>query len=81
MTLDELKIVAKNAMCTGSNKAQLIAELKKASKGQASFQRTGGQLKLSFDPKGNYANRERQFVRKILAQTGVYIKSYSCHNF
>jgi Fanconi-associated nuclease 1 len=72
---DELKAIAKDAKCTGTNKAELITQLRKASKTQGSLQFSGGQLKLNFDCRGNYMNRAKQAVLKILEQTGKYILS------
>ncbi|KAA8912775.1 VRR-NUC domain-containing protein [Sphaerosporella brunnea] len=74
LSLEELKAVAKDAKCTGSNKAQLISALKLASRAQGGLQARGGQLKLSFDHKGNYVNREDHYVKKMLAITGPCIR-------
>lgn len=70
--LDELKTMAKEAKCSGSNKAELIEQLRKTSKTQGSLQGKGGQLKLNFDGRGNYMNRETQAIRKILSKTGTH---------
>ena len=71
LSLPELRLLAKEAKCSGSTKAQLVAALKKASGGQIGLV-ASGQLKLSFDEKGNYINRDRHFVRKILEKTGIF---------
>jgi len=70
---EELKAVTKDAKCavTGSNKSRLIAGLMKTSRAQGGFRTRGGQLKLHFDGKGNYVNREDRFVKKILEKTGA----------
>ncbi|KAL7267264.1 hypothetical protein RUND412_010157, partial [Rhizina undulata] len=73
LNLEELKALAKEAKCSGTNKAQLIASLKKLSAGQGRL-KTGGQLSLRFDGKGNYENRDAEFVRKILGTTGPCIR-------
>lgn len=70
LNLEELKLIAKEAKCTGSNKAELVTALKKASGGQVGLG-SKGQLKLSFDKKGNYVTRDSHFVRKILERTGI----------
>lgn len=70
LNLEELKTIAKEAKCTGSNKAELVTALKKASGGQVGLG-SKGQLKLSFDKKGNYVTRDSHFVRKILEKTGT----------
>jgi Fanconi-associated nuclease 1 len=71
LSLDELKAVAKDAKCNGSNKAQLIYGIKKASKAQGGLQTRGGQLKLNFDRKGNYVNRENHYIKNMLEKTGT----------
>jgi len=84
--LEELKAVAKDAKCAvpGSNKSQLIAGLLKASKEQGGLLARGGQLKLQFDGRGNYVNREDHFMKKILQKTGAtcfdssHLASLSC---
>lgn len=70
--LDELKKVAKDAKCSGSNKTQLVAALKKASGKQGSL-RAGGQLTLNFDRKGNYVNQNKFFIKNILRITGTVL--------
>lgn len=70
LNLEELKTIAKEAKCTGSNKAELVTALKKASGGQVGLG-SKGQLKLSFDKKGNYVTRDSYFVWKILEKTGT----------
>lgn len=78
LSLGELKLMAKEAKCAvngAANKAQLIEGLKRVCNGQGGLQQTcGGQLKLSFDPKGNYVNRTGRFVRKILDKIGPCIR-------
>jgi Fanconi-associated nuclease 1 len=75
LSLGELKLMAKEAKCAvngAANKAQLIEGLKRVCNGQGGLQQTcGGQLKLSFDPKGNYVNRTGRFVRKTLDKIGI----------
>jgi Fanconi-associated nuclease 1 len=71
LSLDELKAVAKDAKCSGSNKAQLLSALKKASRAQGGLKASGGQLQLSFDRKGNYVNREEHYIKKMLEKTGT----------
>lgn len=78
LNLEELKSMAKEAKCTGSNKAELITALKKASGGQVGL-RSKGQLKLSFDKQGNYVTRDSHFVRKILEKTGTLSLSIRTH--
>lgn len=70
LNLEELKSMAKEVKCTGPNKAELVAALRKVSGGQVGLGSTG-QLKLSFDRKGNYVTRDSHFVRKILEKTGT----------
>lgn len=70
LNLEELKSIAKEAKVTGSNKAELVMALKKASGGQVGLG-SKGQLELSFDKKGNYVTRDSHFVRKILERTGT----------
>jgi len=81
LSLDELRAVAKDAKSPGGNKAQLIAGLKKASRGQCGLQSCGGQLKLNFDTRGNYVNREEHFVKIILERTGMSSETSFCHSY
>ncbi|KAF8543878.1 VRR-NUC domain-containing protein [Trichophaea hybrida] len=77
LSLEELRVVAKDAKSSGGggNKVQLIAGLKKASKGQCGLQKSiGGQLKLKFDTRGNYVDREGHFVKIILEKIGPCIR-------
>jgi Fanconi-associated nuclease 1 len=71
LSLDELRVVAKDAKCSGSNKAQLLSAIKKASRAQGGLQTSGGQLQLSFDGRGNYVNREEHYIKKMLEKTGT----------
>lgn len=73
LSLDELKAVAKDAKCAGTNKAQMISGLRKASR-QSGLQGSDGQLKLSFDARGNHVGREQHFVKRILKITGMPTK-------
>lgn len=75
LNLEELKSIAKEAKCSGSNKTELVAALKKASGGQVGLG-YNGQLKLSFDKKGNYITRDGHFVQKILEKTGTAQPSF-----
>ncbi|KAH8155271.1 uncharacterized protein LAJ45_00281 [Morchella importuna] len=70
---EELKLIAKEAKATGSNKVELMAALKKASGGQVGLG-SKGQLGLSFDKKGNYVTRDTHFVKKTLEMTGPLIR-------
>lgn len=78
LNLEELKLMAREAKCTGSNKAELITALRKASGGQVGLG-SKGQLKLSFDKKGNYVTRDSHFMRKILEKTGTLNLSIRTH--
>ncbi|KAH0612564.1 uncharacterized protein H6S33_008944 [Morchella sextelata] len=73
LNMEELKLIAKEAKATGSNKVELMAALKNASGGQVGLG-SKGQLGLSFDKKGNYVTRDTHFVKKILEMTGPLIR-------
>lgn len=78
LSLEELKAIAKERKFAGSNKVELISQLSKLSKSQGSLKSSGGQLKLDFDSKGNYRNREKQEVCKILEKTGSLLLRMHC---
>ena len=71
LTIDELKVIAKEAKCNGGNKAQLIAGLKKAFNGQGCLG-LKGELKLSYNEQGRYGDQSEQFLWKMLDITGEF---------
>ncbi|BFZ62220.1 hypothetical protein YB2330_003305 [Saitoella coloradoensis] len=73
LSLDELKVFAKDAKVLGKNKDEICSALMKASKEQSGLN-TQGKLTLSFDGQGNWSRQDLKLVRKILKQTGACIR-------
>lgn len=71
LSMEELKMIAKDAKLPGGNKAALISGLKKAATAQIGLRVGRGQLQLSFNNKGNYVNRSDHFLKQILKKTGI----------
>jgi Fanconi-associated nuclease 1 len=90
LSLDELKILAKEAKVQGKNKGDLLKSLRRMSQRQSSLswvglkrtdseqsivsESSGGQVAESGDNLSSEINRDEHFLRKIMAITGSCIR-------
>ncbi|KAN0122250.1 VRR-NUC domain containing protein [Hyaloscypha variabilis] len=88
LNLDELKVIAKEAKVQGKNKSELLKALRRMSQGQSGLGWVGlkrsdsehiiasesGENEGDEDDARSDMNRDRHFVRKIMASTGACIR-------